>query len=123
MKAALLVLGLVLVSTQAAAKVDRPDEGDLFGGAADARPALAPVAPITPMAEDKDSSGMASDESGPDAFAKGTAKDDALQVGGVFYQQALVTGREGTDLGTQSLTLPLQFDAYLDARPHDRLRG
>jgi hypothetical protein len=50
-------------------------------------------------------------------------KDDPLDIGGALYQQAFSTFQRNLTEGEQPLSMPLQFDAYLDARPNDRVRG
>ena len=61
--------------------------------------------------------------SAQDAFASGATKEDPLAIGGTYYQQAVSTFDRGLTEGQQSLAMPLQFDAYLDSRPSDRVRG
>lgn len=58
-----------------------------------------------------------------DAFASGEVKTDPLDIGGVLYQRLSVPFERGLTEGEQALNLPLQVDAYLDARPNDRIRG
>ncbi len=80
---------------------DRPSEDSIFGGATNDKP----------KAETKD------------AFATGEATDNALTVGGNYYQRLIISAQEGKTLGNTPLSLPLQFDGFLDARPSDRVRG
>ena len=58
-----------------------------------------------------------------DAFQAGTAKDNALSIGGAYYQRLLTAFPESTSISNSTLSLPLQFDGFFDARPNDRLRG
>jgi hypothetical protein len=113
---------LFLLSAQAFAAGDsapvdsRPSEDSIFGG----QQAAPPVAPPS-------ETGQATAPAEPagslrDAFASGEVTDNPLQIGGVYYQQLIVSGQSGVNLSNTPVTAPLQFDGYLDGRPNDRIR-
>jgi hypothetical protein len=62
-------------------------------------------------------------QSQPDAFSSGENKADALQIGGVFYQQLNVVQSGRNVENASPLRMPLNLDAFFDARPNDRLRA
>jgi hypothetical protein len=107
----------------------RPDEGSLFGESTE--PAASP-APETPAAaaasattsteQDRDAQAL----NGPaatNAFDTEETAEDPLKIGGRFYLRALTQGREEVSFGNTAFSAPMLVDAYLDARPTDRLRG
>ncbi len=49
--------------------------------------------------------------------------DNTLQVGGRYYQRLIFSGQRDVSLDEAPLSMPLQFDGFIDARPNDRLRG
>jgi hypothetical protein len=57
-----------------------------------------------------------------DAFASGEVTDNPLQVGAIYYQQAILSGQQGVKFSKTPLSAPVQVDGYLDGRPNDRLR-
>jgi hypothetical protein len=125
-RATALLLALAAASASAQ---ERPDEETLFGGSADAgTPPLAPgSAPVIAPAPDHSSS--AAEQrilTGPpaaDAFASGLVKEDALKIGGQLYIRAITTLLQDQALGDALFSFPILVDAYLDARPTDRLRA
>ena len=58
-----------------------------------------------------------------DAFSSGEVKDNPLQIGGLLYQRFTVASKKGVSSKDTPLSMPLQFDLFLDARPSDRVRG
>ena len=107
------------------ASAERPSEDALFGGSGDA-PAAAKATPAGARGQSAQVSGEdATLFSGPakDAFDTGAVKDNPLTVGGQFYLRAYGETQRGVDLGDTHLSLPTLVDAYLDARPNDRLRA
>lgn len=111
----MLLLLLVLSSSNStAADEPRPSEESMFGNA----PQPAPSA--KPSTEQKT---QATPEKLRDAFATGEVTDNPLQVGGVYYQQLIISGQEGTGVKNTPVTAPMQVDAYLDGRPNDRIRA
>jgi hypothetical protein len=128
-RATALLLGLVASSVFAQG---RPDENALFGAPPDAGTA-APAAPspslIPSAAPSVDRNTAAGEQQiltgdpAQDAFAAGLVKEDALKIGGQFYQRAITTISEHQPLGRSSFNAPLLVDVYLDARPTDRLRA
>lgn len=62
-------------------------------------------------------------DSTSDLFASGEVADNALQIGGTLYQRLLTSSQEDVKSSEYPLSMPLQFDLFLDARPSDRVRG
>ena len=58
-----------------------------------------------------------------DRFADQEVVDNPLDIGGLFYQRLAATNREGSMFKDTTLSAPTLVDAYLDARPNDRLRA
>ncbi len=56
-------------------------------------------------------------------FSEEAAPEDPLKIGGQLYLRAQTTGARGQAPGTWSFSSPSLLDAYLDARPNDRVRG
>lgn len=104
---------------------DRPDESDMFGAPAAAPAATAPnTAPASaPSSRSKDESRELVPNIGRDAFASGEVTDNALTIGGIFYQRWIASHEDGGDAKHDPISMPLQFDAFLDARPNDQIRG
>ena len=130
---------------------DRPNESDLFGGdasapsappnaaasstAPDTGAAPAPTAPVPAAAgavgepaapnpspgESRDSQIMGATSSA--MFTEEAAPEDPLKLGGQLYLRAQTTGSRGQAPGNWSFSSPSLLDAYLDARPNDRVRG
>jgi len=112
------------------ARAQRPDEDALFGGGADAG-APAPARP------DESLSGAGRPDAGAggvdasrldttpssDAFAGGRVKEDPLKIGGLFYTRAFLQVSQDQPFNQSHVSLPTLVDAYLDARPTDRLRA
>ncbi|MFI5362746.1 MAG: hypothetical protein ACHQ49_12305 [Elusimicrobiota bacterium] len=126
MKTALVFLLLPLIAGVSLAD-DRPGEDSMFGSP-EASTAAAASAPSVPASGRLDSrSADEAQELTPgrsrDAFASGAVANDALQIGGTFYQRWIASKPEGQKLGNSPESMPLQFDAYMDARPNDRVRG
>src|SRR5437868_1389352 len=88
----------------------RPNEDAMFGGA--------PAKPSTPAA----TTPAPAETKLRDAFASGEVTDNPLQIGGIYYQQMIVSGQKDVNVANTPLTAPLQFDGYLDGRPSDRIR-
>ena len=101
----------------------RPSESEMFGA-----PAEQPSAPAAAEPE-KAPEGSADEESqrlSPgirDRFADDEETEDPLDIGGLFYQRLSATNRQDTSFSNTALTAPTLVDAYLDARPSDRLRA
>ncbi|MCI0673001.1 MAG: hypothetical protein L0Y64_21340 [Myxococcaceae bacterium] len=99
----------------------RADEEDVFGGG-EAPTKEAVPASTSAAAADRD----AADLEGPatvSAFDRGDEVDDPLRIGGQLYfrsQASWSKGQKGRDV---PITLPTLVDAYLDAKPSDRIRG
>jgi hypothetical protein len=122
---ALLLAGLVLAARTARAG-DRPAEDAMFGEPAASTAAAAPVR--EPAA--KAGEGRSADEGREltpgrslDAFVSGAVANDALSIGGSYYQRWIVSKPEGVSGKNTPESMPLQFDAYMDVRPSDRVRG
>jgi len=56
-------------------------------------------------------------------FSEEAAPEDPLKIGGQLYLRAQTTGARGQVPGNWSFSAPSLLDAYLDARPNDRVRG
>jgi hypothetical protein len=125
-RATALLLGLVAGSVVAQ---ERPDENALFGAPPDAGTAASTPALIPSAAPSEDRSTTAGEQRiltaapAQDAFAAGLVKEDALKIGGQFYQRAITTISEHQPVGKSNFNFPLLVDVYLDARPTDRLRA
>ena len=104
-----LLMGLTLAHAEESAQKnsnERPNEGSLFGSD-----------------QQNDVKGLDTAAPPSDAFASGEVKDNPLEIGGIFYQRMIVSGQSGAGASDAPLSLPLQFDGFLDARPSDRIRG
>ena len=123
-----LALLVLLTFSSLHADNGRPDEGDMFGGSPAAERAKpdgpARQAPAAKAAAgDKDAQELNASNPGRDAFASGENTDNPLQIGGIIYQQAILSPQEGQSAADAPFSLPLQVDTFLDARPNDRIRG
>src|SRR5437762_2450003 len=115
---------LLLLLTSAALAQERPNEGDLFGGSSNPAPELQAQPKTSPRSESRnDAEELQSAGDKKDAFASGEVTDNALQLGGIFYQRMSVSAQQGGSFTNAPLSLPLQFDGFMDARPSDRVRG
>jgi hypothetical protein len=134
LRLSLLLVPAALAWAAAAQAADaRPDEGSMFGGEPAAAAAAAPAAKLKPTAVPAAEAATAADadndsqvnsaDTGRDAFASGGTKEDPLQIGGSIYQQWLASPQTGLSPGETPLSMPLQVDTFLDARPNDRVRG
>jgi hypothetical protein len=165
-----IVLGVFLIAGGASAQ-DRPSEDEMFGGGGETAtgtatatatappsgtsgptpplpPPLAPLAPSTATATDKDSgilgpatlpSSLLAPSPGPEIDLRdnlnlsdpnaGTrlsaevAPEDPLKIGGQFYWRVMSRGNQGVDPQNWSLSAPALIDAYFDARPNERVRA
>jgi hypothetical protein len=95
---ALLAIALLAAHARAEDSAPKPDENALFGGEAPT-------------------------ENKRDAFASGEVTENPLQLGGIYYQRGIASLQSGGSLGTTPITAPLQFDAFMDGRPNDRIRA
>ncbi len=57
------------------------------------------------------------------AFDSGEVKDNPLQIGGLLYQRFSLSSKKDVAGKDTPVTMPMQFDLFLDARPSDRVRG
>jgi hypothetical protein len=110
-----LALGFLTDSAQAQG---RPKESDIFGSP---QPTKAEVTKETATAIDSERENAI--ESKGDAFETGRVQDNPLQIGGTLYQRMIMSAQEGVDTADFPLSMPMQFDLFLDARPSDRIRG
>jgi len=101
---------------------ERPNEDSLFGGTSPA-PAPEGVTQSAATPEQRDSQELTPSQPGPDDFATGAVADNALQIGGVLYQRMVISSQTGVSASDTPFSLPLQFDAFMDARPNDRVRA
>jgi hypothetical protein len=91
-------------------------------------PAPAPAASATPAAPATPAGAPARDDavlggSPTEMFSEAAAPDDPLEIGGQIYLRAQGTALEGQSPGDFSFSAPTLLDAYLDARPNERVRG
>jgi hypothetical protein len=126
---------------------DRPKESDIFGGQpAEQKPAEAPEQvpagqppasdqanpQTTPTADPEIPRASTPESTRDDAIlgvseagrlAADAAPEDPLRIGGMFYLRAQTTAREDESPDDWALGAPSLVDAYLDARPNERVRG
>jgi hypothetical protein len=131
---AILWLALGLAVAQ-----DRPSEADLFGAPPTAEEKPAPPGEAPPPREEKPKPGAQTpeaQEAPPDPRLEPSATDPAervgqrlgetenpLAIGGQLYLRSSLAARDGEPPSAWSFTAPSLVDAYLDARPSDRVRG
>lgn len=120
-----LLLGFLLSPSAPLVRADetsgRVSEDALFGGAPTPTPSASPGAPSSPAGGDAKE--LETSNPARDAFATGEVKENALQIGGIYYQQMIVSGQKGTSVQNSPVSAPLQFDGFLDARPNEWVRG
>ena len=118
---------LVLLTAIAAhAESSRPNEDAMFGAppSSTKKKKVEPAKPAPARGEkSRDAMELENANGSRDAFASGEATDNALTLGGKYYQRLTLSGQDGLKVGDSPLSLPLQFDGFMDARPNDRLRG
>lgn len=105
-----------------AAPPDRPSEDALFGDeAAPAQPeGVGNAEGGGPKTREEEAlTGPAAQS----AFDTGAETSDPLRIGGQFYLRAQVQTSRQQRLADSTLTVPTLVDAYLDARPSDRVRA
>ena len=118
----LLVAALLLTAAAPARAQDRPGEDSMFGAAASTT-TTPKAGPVQAERESRgDVSGLAS-AAGRDAFASGEVSDNPLQIGGIYYQRWIASKLDGRAPSHAPVSMPLQFDAFMDSRPSDRVRG
>lgn len=102
------VLAILLLAANIAVAQDRPDENALFGESEKRSPA---------------GENATETETSKEAFASGDVVENPLQIGGIFYQQMVISSYQDVRFKNTPLFFPLQVDGYMDARPNDRLRA
>ncbi len=112
-----LLLALAVWGARPSRAQDRPDEGALFAAAPSTAAAPAPVA------RPRDESRELESAPGRDAFASGEVSDNPLQIGGQYYQRWIASKQQGSAPSHAPVSMPLQFDAFMDSRPSERVRG
>ncbi len=80
-----------------------------------------PAAPNPSPGETRDSQVLGATSSA--MFTEEAAPEDPLKLGGQLYLRAQSTASRGQAPGNWSFSAPSLLDAYLDARPNDRVRG
>ena len=107
---------LLLCLALSATAQDRPNEDALFGAPAPAnqQPSTAPRDDTRELEPTKETG---------DAAAMPDTPDKPFQVGGAFYQRWISSKQRGVDLSDSPQSRPLQIDAFMDARPNDRVRA
>lgn len=98
----------ILGSTFSAHAADGPDESAMFG---------------EPEGGKETAKGTDKPAVERDAFASGEVTDNPLSVGGRYYQRMVLSPQRGGGAKSAPISLPFQFDAFMDARPSERIRG
>ncbi len=118
---------LVLITWTRAAHADgRPNEDALFSATpstASTPTSANPVPPPSHAPNARDDVQELQPHLLQDAFASGAVSDNPLQIGGLYYQRFIVTQNSGSSPKHDPVSMPLQFDAFMDVRPSDRVRG
>jgi hypothetical protein len=83
----------------------------------------APATPGTPSAESSRDSDLMGDPAAGPRLSEETAPSDPLKLGGMFYLRTQTSARQGDTPDDWSLSAPALLDAYMDARPNERVRG
>jgi hypothetical protein len=129
MRAAAALLALALAAGPAGAQ-DRPSEDDLFGAptppVAAPRPAeQSPAGPLPdPTLEStREAELLGSRERAGPAGEISKEANDPLALGGLLYLRAATGWSRGVAPADWPLSTPNLLDAYLDARPNDRVRA
>ncbi len=125
MSAHLAALALLIFSGATEERPDspaRPAESDLFG-ASPARDETAPPA-SAPSLQPREDRG----ESGPPVTERRLLQrlgetENPLSIGGQLYLRSILAATERDAPSRWQLTAPSLVDAFLDARPSDRVRG
>jgi hypothetical protein len=117
-------LSLVFFFLPAAQAEDRPSEASMFSANPSTASTTAPSSalPLQPQIGRDDAHELQS-AGGRDAFATGEVSDNPLQIGGLYYQRWIASQLRGQAPSHDPVSMPLQFDAFMDARPNDRVRG
>ncbi|HEY0715215.1 MAG TPA: hypothetical protein VGF45_21220, partial [Polyangia bacterium] len=84
-------------------------------------PAAGPSSP--PSADSARDADLLGDPMGATRLSEDAAPEDPLRIGGMFYQRAVSSAREGETPDEWTFSAPTLTDVYLDARPNDRVRG
>ncbi|HET9554873.1 MAG TPA: hypothetical protein VFP50_18050 [Anaeromyxobacteraceae bacterium] len=101
-----------------AAAQDRPSEEDLFGTSTPAPTATSAPEPTDARAADL----LGRDHEAPEGRI-GKEQNDPLALGGQLYLRGATSWTRGSAAADWPLTSPNLLDAYLDARPNDRVRA
>ncbi|MGQ0507945.1 MAG: hypothetical protein ACT4TC_21795 [Myxococcaceae bacterium] len=110
-------------STPAPSATDRPAEEDLFGGGGQSRQVQPAGAPKEGQGEPTREDSIMGGPAATDRFASAEAVDDPLKIGGMLYLRGNLSTQRNVDLRQSTVNLPTLVDAYMDARPSDRIRG
>lgn len=126
----------MLAANEVPSTSNRPSEGEMFadpGAAGDAAAATSEADPNTPRTTSSDSEpnelgGSERDQAilgGESAAAveSESALPGDTDIGGLLYLQAQSTIMRHQPVSEYSFTAPFLLDVYLDARPHERIRG
>jgi len=133
---ALRATALLLLASAALAQ-DRPTEEDIFGKPAQETPSTPSTGGARPgngQAGEPEPSAAEAEREGPRALEPDLAAErrlleslvrteDPLKIGGLLYLRSNLYSREQTPPSHWTFTAPSLTDAYLDARPTDRVRG
>jgi hypothetical protein len=110
------IVAALLAAAPAAAQTERPSEQDLFGAPAETPPAP-PAAPAPPPAAPEAAEAVGR------LAERLLQTDNPLALGGQLYLRSLLAAQEGDPPSRWRLAAPSLVDAFLDARPSDRVRG
>ncbi len=122
-------------SPPSASPPSAPPNADSSGTAAPPSAAAAPVPPAAGVVGEPAAPNPSPAEGAPSRdeqvlggqssamFSEEAAPEDPLKLGGQLYLRAQSTAARGQAPGNWSFSAPSLLDAYLDARPNDRVRG
>ncbi len=105
------------------------DEDAMFGGAGAAQQQPAGTPPEGQGSSPAQQGGSREDQilgggaGAVDRFASQEAVDDPLKIGGQLYSRANLSAQEHQPPSAARFSTPTLLDAFMDARPSDRLRG
>lgn len=111
---------------------ERPTEDAMFGAPAPAAPAPAAAAAAAPAPAAIDEHGRPTEDAmfggagvtGAKPSGSGeVVPEDPLKIGGQFYTRAYTTMSAEADPERWGFSVPTLVDAYMDARPNERVRG
>lgn len=118
-----VALALVVAAPAALAQDKAEREAEMFGGADESAPAVAPDDDTTAREDALFGDAPAPTAAPPSAPAVLQQVDDFLDVGGTLFLRTNLNVREDEAFQEAPLSAPSLIDAYMDVRPTDRVRG